>query len=210
MIHYIDIHSHEKEGHDEAVISHPTLSVVSDRIFDYKKPFWCGLHPCESMDVDEVLGRLERVKERLIGVGEIGLDALCGKSGQRELFEAQLDFARRNGLPVTVHVVKCYNDIVEIFRRKNGQCVVIHSFVSHPVVAQHLLDAGCYLSFGETSMRSNKSIDALRRMPLDRLFLETDTKGDIRELYRKVAEIKLVKEDFLKQKIYENYKCLIG
>lgn len=207
---FVDIHSHAPGVEDNNVISHPTLSVTDNAVFDFPKPFWCGLHPCEKMDAAMVLKRLEEVKERLVGVGEIGLDAVCGMEGQEELFEIQLDFARVNALPVTIHAVKTYNEIVETLRRKGGERVLIHSFISHPVVAAHLLDAGCFLSFGGSSLRSNKSVDALRRMPLNRLLLETDSKGTIEAIYARVAEIKKIELEVLKQQIYDNYKWLIG
>lgn len=207
---FVDIHSHDGGVEDRNVISHPTLSVTDERIFDFAKPFWCGLHPCEKMDVETLLERLNKVKERLVGVGEIGLDALCDVEGQSERFEVQLDFARANALPVTIHAVKTYNEIVETLRRKGGEKVVIHSFISHPVVASHLLDAGCFLSFGAGSLRSHKSVDALRRIPLERLLLETDSKGTIQEIYHQVAEIKKIDIEILKQQIYDNYKWLIG
>lgn len=211
MTQYVDIHSHDTEPLVDGIISHPTLSVTDDIIFSFDRPFWCGLHPCEKMSNEKVIERLERVKEHIIGVGEIGLDALCGDiMVQREAFECQLDFAQRNNLPVTIHAVKSYNDIVEIMRRRSDNRVVIHSFISHPVVAQHLLDVGCYLSFGESSLRSSKSVDAMRRMPIERLLLETDTGGDIYTIYDRVAQIKGVSLEYLKEQIYDNYRCLIG
>lgn len=209
MTKYIDIHTHGGVT-DNSVISHPTLSVTSDEIFTVDAPFWCGLHPCERMSVEVVLERLERVRTKIIGVGEIGLDFICGVEPQRELFEAQLDFARSCALPVTIHSVKAYNEIVSILRKKGGERVVIHSFISHPVVAQHLLDMGCYLSYGEASLRSSKSVDALRRMPLNRLLLETDGHGTIQPVYEKVAQIKGVSLENLKEILLDNYLCLIG
>lgn len=210
MTQFVDIHSHFSEVQDKNIISHPTLSVTSEAIFTYDKPFWCGLHPCESMSVDMVVARLEMVSKQIVGVGEIGLDALCYVNEQKELFEAQFDFARSNNFPVTIHVVKAYNEMVRILRRKGGERVVVHSFISHPVVGQHLLDAGCYLSFGSASLRSGKSVDTLRRMPADRLFLESDGKGDLKIVYDQVAKIKGLEMEELKLIIYNNYKCLIG
>lgn len=207
---YVDIHTHVGVRDNSNVISHPTLSVLSDDIFTCEGSFWCGLHPCESMVVERVLERLDSVKDRIIGVGEIGIDFICGVEGQRELFEAQLDYARSKDLPVTIHSVKAYNEIVSILRQRGGERVVIHSFISHPVVAQHLLEVGCYLSFGEASLRSSKSVDTLRRIPLDRLFLETDTRGSIETIYEKVALIKGVTLESLKQILLDNYLCLIG
>lgn len=194
---------------DDSVIAHPTLSVLSDEIFTFERPFWCGLHPCESMAAEMVIERLNSVKHKIVGVGEIGLDFICGSEAQMELFEVQFDFARENALPITIHTVKAYNEIISILRRKGGDKVVMHSFISHPVVAQHLLDMGCYLSFGEGSLRSSKSVDALRRMPLERVFIESDTHGEIKTIYEKVAQIKGVTLENLKQQLVDNYRCLI-
>ncbi|MEG0499945.1 MAG: TatD family hydrolase [Rikenellaceae bacterium] len=210
MIKYVDIHSHGIVQEDKEIFSYPTLSVTDEGIYTYDQPFWCGLHPCESMNGNVLIERLEVVQEHLIGIGEIGLDANCVVENQKELFELQFDFARRKKLPITIHVVKAYNELVRTLRQKGGERVVIHSFISHPVVAQHLLDSGCYLSFGSSSLRSGKSVDALRRMPTDRLFIESDGKGDLKSVYEQIAKIKGLELEELKQIIYNNYTCLIG
>ena len=90
-----------------------------------------------------------------------------------------------------------------------------HSFIGHPSVASQLINLGCYLSFSSASLKSKKSMDALSSIPLDRLFLETDsedgkTRSSISEMYSKVAYLRGLSLNELKKQIYNNYLCLIG
>lgn len=218
MIPFIDIHSHNRVK-DKDIISHPTFSVTDDAVLSYPDKLWCGLHPYDSgaMNCKTITERLNTIKDHLIGIGEIGLDHTIPNdmACQKEIFECQFDYAFRNHLPVTIHCVKAYNDIVQILKQKRYNRVVIHSFSSHPIVALQLLDAGCYLSFSDQSLKSKKSIEAFKRLPADRLFLETDgeegkNKNTIKNIYEKAASLRGVSLDELKKQIYNNYLCLIG
>lgn len=216
---YVDIHSHIRGVKDNDIISHPTFSIAEDDVFSYKEQFWCGLHPWDSSKIscEQMLERFQTVKNNMIGIGEIGLDYTIKNDFkiQRTIFECQLDYAIENNLPVTIHCVKAYNDIVQIIRAKEAKKVIIHSFASHPIVALQLLDIGCYLSFSDRSLRSKKSVEALVRVPFERLFLETDNeekkeKNTIKQLYKNVALIRGVSLEELKKQLYNNYLCLIG
>lgn len=215
----VDIHSHIGVM-DKGIISHPTFSIMDDAIVNVDGKIWGGLHPWDSamLKCDELLERFNVIEDKLIGVGEIGLDYSLidyDKECQIRLFEYQLDYAISRDLPITVHCVKAYNDMVFILKKRDVKRVVIHSFIGHPTVAKQLIDTGCMLSFSSSVLKSKKSMDALRDVPSDRLFLETDAelgvnKGSIIEMYRVAAKIRGVEVEELVKQIYKNYLCLIG
>ena len=65
------------------------------------------------------------------------------------------------------------------------------------------------ISFGEAiAGEHSKIVEALQRVPMEKLFLETD-EGllDIREIYHFAAEVKGVSMDHLRVQIYENARA---
>ena len=70
---------------------------------------------------------------------------------------------------------------------------------------------GYYLSFGERTFRSPKSIEAMKATPIDRLFFETDESSvDIEEIYNKAAEVLAVPVKILEYITHENFKRICG
>jgi Tat protein secretion system quality control protein TatD with DNase activity len=69
-----------------------------------------GLHPHDAGSLDDaLLGELEALAahSRVVAVGECGLDFyrdLSPRDAQRRAFGAQIELARRAGLPLVVHV----------------------------------------------------------------------------------------------------------
>ncbi len=206
---YIDIHSHLHSDSRE-IISHPTLSAINEDIFTYPYPFWCGVHPCEYMDSDTIIERLERVASNIIGIGEIGLDKFCGTKNQKHIYLLQLHYAFEKGLPITIHSVRMHNEIITSLRGRDCSKVIIHSFVGSNEIANEYLKLGCSLSFGGVSLNSTRSVEVLKNIPKDRLFIESDDKGNIREYYDMAATLMNIEIDSLKEIINSNYRCLIG
>jgi TatD DNase family protein len=112
---------------------------------------------------------------------ECGLDYRDGPAPpavQRAAFERQLALARAHGLAAIVHVVDAADDALAILRA-TGMAArsAIHYFVGDPALAERYLTAGLYLSVGKPVIRQEHAAlrDAVRRAPLDRLLVETDT-----------------------------------
>lgn len=189
MAKYIDIHTHNTR---EDVLS----------------PAMAGIHPWEA----EIGYELPDLTECDI-IGETGLDYACevDRDRQKELFHKHLERARELGKPVVLHTVRASEDTLKIlsdFKAIEG--VVFHGFIGSKEQAAECIKRGYYLSFGERSLRSPKSIEALRITPLSQLFCETDdnTTVSIEEIYSRVAQIKQIGVEVLKREIEKNYKKL--
>jgi len=114
----------------------------------------------------------------VVAAGEMGLDYHYDHSPrdvQRVVFDEQLGIAARAGKPAVIHAREADADVAAILNNHPTATVILHSFSSGP----ELLDAGlaldAYVSFsGMITFRSWTADDLVRRVPLDRLLVETD------------------------------------
>jgi TatD DNase family protein len=142
-----------------------------------------GVHPHQGMSWQQETGDwIEKhlSAREVVAVGEIGLDYYYNQSPveeQRQAFRAQLDIARRHGLPVQIHTREAEADTLEILREFKGQVTgLIHCFTSSQELAKSCLDLGYNISF--SGIVTFKNADSLREtckmVPMDRLHVETD------------------------------------
>jgi TatD DNase family protein len=146
--------------------------------------FAVGLHPFRLLERDdaelsEELGRLPEVAERLgaVAVGELGWDRRLRARGvdverQDRWARAQLRVARELGLPVILHVVRSHGAALDAL--EEGTAGVVHAYGGAAELVPKYLAKGLSLSFAPPVLRSPRIAEALKRVPLDRLLIETD------------------------------------
>lgn len=138
-------------------------------------PEHAGTNPADYI-TDEILG-----DSRVLAVGEIGLDyhemSADTRDAQIELFERQLEMARRAGLPVAIHTRDAESDTFDILSRYPDIYGVMHCFTSSYDLAKKMLDRGYYFSAsGILTFKNAADIrDTFARIPIDRLVVETDS-----------------------------------
>jgi len=211
---YIDIHTHRKENR-ENVFSLQNINPedfknegAKARKHKVESCFSVGIHPWYiDNSVEDKLNILKQIASNpaILAIGETGLDKLCPVDFnlQKEIFNAQIFNAKEVKKPLIIHCVKAYNEIQQLL--KNAQpnaSVIFHGFRGKPQLAEELIKAGFYLSFGKLFNE-----ESLKITPLDRIFLETDDKElKIEEIYSLVAEVKGVLVDELIEKVGENFE----
>ena len=166
-----------------------------------------GVHPWHAEGADLV--EVERLATSVDAVGEIGLDYACEvpRKEQAAIFRAQLSIAERLEKPVVLHCVRAFEDTMKILGEYRLKAVIFHGFIGSVEQAQRAINQGYYLSFGERTFRSPKSIEALRSTPLSRLFVETDEGSTpIEDIYAKIAELRGVELGELTRATEENFK----
>ena len=145
-----------------------------------------GVHPHDARLYDD--GAARRVQElaasspRVIAWGEIGLDYHYDNSPrevQREVFARQLRQARELNLPVIIHSREADDDTVEILRREWGGASrggIMHCFGGGYEMAAGVLELDFMISFaGNVTFKKAEALrDVARRVPLERLLVETD------------------------------------
>ncbi len=141
-----------------------------------------GIHPEHAgMDANKFINNDILNHPRVLGVGEIGLDyhgdAAKPRSAQIELFERQLEMARRVGLPVAIHTRDAEDDTAAILNKWSDIGGVMHCFTSGWELAKKMLDRGFFFSASGiiTFKNANDIRETFAKIPNDRIVVETDS-----------------------------------
>ena len=119
-------------------------------------------------------------KERVVAIGEIGLDyyrKFGDRDSQVELFIRQLELADKLNLPVIIHNRDAGSDVLEILRerlpRRGG---VLHCYSEDSEYARKALELNLYISFaGNVTYRNARNLqDTAKKMPLERMLIESE------------------------------------
>ncbi|TJZ74758.1 TatD family hydrolase [Chitiniphilus eburneus] len=143
-----------------------------------------GVHP-DYEDVEEptVAGLVELAQRpRVVAIGETGLDyyRLEGDlAWQRERFRIHIRAARQTGLPLIIHTRAASEDTIRILQEEGAAEVggVMHCFTESWEVAQAAMALGFYISFSGivTFKKAEELKEVARRVPLERMLIETDS-----------------------------------
>lgn len=143
-----------------------------------------GVHPdnpdAEEADEDRLVAL--SAHPRVVGIGETGLDYhWCqGDLGwQHDRFRTHIRAARRTGLPLVIHTRDAAADTLRLMREEKAGDAggVMHCFSEDWEVATQALELGFYISFsGIVTFKNAQAIqDVARRVPLERMLVETDS-----------------------------------
>jgi TatD DNase family protein len=114
----------------------------------------------------------------VVAAGEMGLDYHYDNSPreqQRNAFAAQLALAARAGKPAIIHAREADEDVASVLRNQADAVAILHSFSGGDALLEAGIGLGHYFSFsGMLTFRNWRRDDAVRRIPPDRLLVETD------------------------------------
>ena len=148
--------------------------------------FSLGLHPYfihqhQSTHINALASCFESLSDsaraRCQAIGEIGLDATCEQPKlQKALLDQQLVLAKNYQLPVILHHRKTLDELLKSVREKRVEHGVIHAFSGSYEQAAAWVDQGFKLGIGGTITyeRAKKTRDAIQRIGVEHLVLETD------------------------------------
>jgi TatD DNase family protein len=141
-----------------------------------------GCHPNEATGFDDAdLAELRALAAhpRCVAIGETGLDFyrdLAPRSDQERAFAAQIALARETNKPLVIHTRAAEDaTLAQLASEARGCSVVIHCF-SMPPRLDECLERGYAISFAGNVTYKNAAdlAQAARRVPEDRLLVETD------------------------------------
>lgn len=173
-----------------------------------------GVHPHDTEAMTEA--DIETLRtwaghEKVKAIGEIGLDYYYDNSPrdiQKKWFARQMQLAREVGLPVIIHDRDAHGDCMAILKRERVDVTggVFHCFSGSVEMAREALKLRMYVSFAGpvTFKNAVKAVEAAQEVPLERMFVETDSPylspvphrgerndpGKVRFVAQKIAEIK--------------------
>ena len=193
-----------------------------------------GIHPhAASGYTEEVIKEIEGLttEEKVVAVGETGLDyhyMNSPKEIQIESFSAHVDMGTRLGLPFVVHVRDADEDMIDILSSAslNENPGVIHCFSGNWDTARKYLDLGFFISFSGivTFNRAEELREAARKVPFDRILVETDSPylapvphrgkpnepANVKYVAEVVAKVRDVDMPTLENQLLENTKTLFS
>lgn len=154
-----------------------------------------GLAQDKLSDIDvsihEDIGKLEQIylsnTTKVVAVGECGLDYMEVdeqiKKLQRQLFQAQINLAKKLKLPILVHCrddrsknpnnTEAWDEVVDLVKDHFG---ILHCYSGLPETTQKALKTNFLISFaGNLTYPKNDYLkEAAKIIPLDKIVLETD------------------------------------
>ena len=199
----INTHSHanmlKEHNIDEAILNAQNAEIITivpsstcDDIFEVDKFIrkyddvygYVGVFPEEVKGfTDKTLSDMETLikkNNKIIGIGEIGLDYYWDKSFlelQKEVFIKQIEFANQMNLPLNIHSRDAHFDTLDILRKYNKNSVaILHCFSGSLEFAKECIKEGIYIALGGVVTFKNaiKAKEVAKNIPLEYLLLETD------------------------------------
>ena len=197
--------------------------------------FALGIHPYDIDKFDEAIMQEYVNHPKCIAIGECGLDYYRlpedeiekqeNIKKQKEVFIAQIEFAKKVKKPLIVHIREASNDSRQILVDYNAKEVggVLHCFNA----SEHLLplaEHNFYFGIGGvlTFKNAKKLVDILPKIPKEKLLIETDApyltphphRGERNEPFytvfvaQKMAELLQMNEDEIQRLTTNNSKRL--
>jgi TatD DNase family protein len=156
-----------------------TDAITMGKQFHWLKPA-IGIHPNEA--AAELINEMRTIEallrwDSICAIGETGLDYyrdFSPRDAQKELFCKHIALARKYHLPLLIHTRRSIDDAITIIREKNYHCGVFHCYSGTYEQAKIIIDMGFYLGFGGVLTFSKSLQEIFKKLPTDRILLETD------------------------------------
>lgn len=151
-----------------------------------------GVHPVQEVspeqhrgaslqDLDAALPLIQTYKDRLVAVGEVGLDFTpryvhdeSDKDVQRQVLVRQSQIAKELDLPLNVHSRSAGRPTIHLLKEQGVEKVLLHAFDGKPSVAMEGVKAGYFFSIPPSIIRSEQQ-KLVKQLPLENICLETDS-----------------------------------
>lgn len=143
-----------------------------------------GVHPNETKGEEPTVERLVELAQhpKVIAIGETGLDYFRSQGDlawQRERFRRHIAAAKAAGKPIIVHSREARADTLRILREEDVSGIggILHCFTEDWETARQALELGLHISLSGivTFKNADDLRDVARRVPADRLLVETDS-----------------------------------
>ncbi len=147
---------------------------------------WCtvGVHPLsDDLSTEHTFDFLlaKARHDKVIGIGETGLDGFYAKDSlgqQTESFKVHIEAARELNLPIVIHTREAKQQTLDMLKGETRENPgVLHCFTEDWDMAKQAIDLGYYISISGivTFNQANNVRDVAKKIPIDRLLVETDS-----------------------------------
>ncbi len=175
------INSHTHFSAPNAIINYDILGRRNNPNQNGGKYCSIGLHPWDAdyITTEKIRPLFQQFKPncKLVAIGECGIDRACKTDlkKQTDVFVSQLDFAAEKKLPVIIHCVKAWSDIIPIINNYRSLSFILHDYRANNHQTVKLLEYQTYFSFGKSVLNPTEKLKhSLALIPHDRILIETD------------------------------------
>jgi len=138
-----------------------------------------GVHPHDTKDGYDEIAALAGTSDKIVAVGEVGLDYFythSPKEMQIEALKHHIEIALKHDLPIIFHVREAFDDFWPVFDSYSGIRGELHSFTDSKENLKKALERGLYIGVNgiSTFTKDETQKDTFDSIPLDRLLFETD------------------------------------
>jgi TatD DNase family protein len=196
-----------------------------------------GIHPWntkkladnEVQDTVDLIFENRDNRQKVVAVGEIGLDASYSGNGepteiQMQVFHEMLSAAEKTSLPVIIHSRGTTSQILSLLPSYKISKVLLHWFSQPHSLIHIIVDRGYYITEGPPTVFSGGIREVIKRIPLTNLMTETDGpvrfKGPFKDklttpsfipmVVDAVAELKGKKKSEVANQIFQNFIDFFG
>jgi len=205
-----NFHTHNKSENYGIINIFPGDEIIAG------KRYSCGLHPWNySENYDKDLSKIEVLakEKKLVAIGETGFDpkSPVDIELQTKIFLRHVEISEKYNLPLIIHCVKFYNQLIKIKSQLKPENVwIIHGFNGKITIAKELVKNEFCFSISETVLQNiEKAENLFKIIPAENLFLETDDKNtDIESIYNFAAKQFSMSLSDLKKYVEINLKIM--
>ncbi len=175
-------------------------------------------------DFEKELGFIRSNKDKIIAVGEIGMDFKNGADvkEQEHRFRKLIELAIEMEKPVVIHSRKAEEEVIRILEEFKYKKVVMHCFCGKQPFAKRVRENGWYFSIPTSIVRDEHFQKIVKETPIRLLLTETDSPflspfKDVRnepsfviETVKKIAQLKNITEEDVATLVMRNADYLFG
>ena len=175
-----------------------------------------GIHPLHNGNIEDLLKL--RITDKVVAIGEIGLDTDGDFLLQRERFIKQIELANFLELPIIIHSKNSNERVLKIFKYVYPLSgFVFHCFQPDIDIAKEIIKLGGYLSFASpiTRINAKKSLEVIKLTPIENILIELDYPymsmnpiNDGKQVFNRIKELKGYSYNQLEKQLDENAKRL--
>ncbi|MBR3801299.1 MAG: TatD family hydrolase [Rikenellaceae bacterium] len=219
MAPYVDFHTHRRSGDALEILNVEALDAGAvARACQQGQPFSLGVHPWRAdvsqTELQEAFSRIEQCVnvDGFVAIGECGLDwvSQVARAAQMSVFEQQTELAHRLSMPVVLHCVRAFEDVMLRLSRAKIERAVFHSFVGSIQQAERVVREGYFCSFSPRSLASPRTREVIKAIAPSVMLVERDEcECSIEDVYEAVATLRKCSVEELREIVFDNYKRLI-
>jgi len=167
--------------------AHPNDFKLTMDMIDKQKNFifaTFSIHPIYVKEINEkqkneFLDLIANNKDKIVGIGETGLDYFHVKENewrqkQKELFIEFISLAKQLKKPIVIHSRDAVDKVVSILEQEDARNVLMHLFGARHLVKK-IIENKWSISVGPIAQRSKTHKKIIRDMPIENIMLETDS-----------------------------------